>query len=90
MVLHETHCPQTNLSPRKEKKKRGQKRISSAKTKHCNNRIIDSSSANEHHSTMNELLGTAKSPILPTSYNTAELLSMFSSSFSANIKNILD
>ena len=64
-------------------KEKVQKQISSAKTKHYNNHIIDSS-ATELHSTMNELLGTAKSPTLSTSYSTAELPSMFSFFFSAH------
>ena len=70
-------------------KEKVQKQISSAKTKHYNNHIIDSS-ATELHSTMNELLGTAKSHTLPTFYSTAELPSMVSSFFSAKIQNVCD
>ena len=60
-----------------KEKQKVQKLVSSAKTEHYNNRIIGSSSAKELHSTMNELPGTAKSPTLPTSYSTAELLLKF-------------
>ena len=42
------------------------------------------------NSTMNELLGTAKSHTLPTFYSTAELPSMVSSFFSAKIQNVCD
>ena len=82
MALHKTHCPQIY--------QKVQKLISSAKTKHYNNRIIDSSSAKELHSIMNELPGTAKSPTLPTSYSTAELLSLFSSFLPAKIQIVGD
>ena len=84
MAFHKLYHADKSMNRKSEKV---QKLIPFAKTKHFNNHITDSSSAKELHSTMNERLGTAKSPSLPTSYSTADLPSMFSSFFSTKIQN---
>ena len=88
MALHKTYYIQRQIY--QQRKWEVQKLISSAKTKHFNNCILDFSSANVLQSTMNEPMGTAKSPALTASYSTVDQPSTFSSFFSIILQNICD
>ena len=62
--------------------------ISSAKTEHSRNRILNATSSKELFSTMNDLLGSSKDSPLPTTFTDQELPSVFSSFFSTKIDNL--